>query len=162
MAHADFVHLRVHSAYSLSEGAIKIGGLADLCTTYDMPAAAITDTNNLFGALEFSLSLRKVGVQPIIGCQFYLRREDASGEATRLPPDQIVLLAQSETGYENLLKLSSVSYLGGKDRDSVEIGLDDLATNADGLIALTGGPAGPVDACWLKTKTRRPKNISNN
>ena len=144
MAHADFVHLRVHSAFSLSEGAIKIGDLADLCTTYDMPALAITDTNNLFGALEFSLTLRKVGVQPIIGCQFYLRREDASSEATRLPPDQIVLLAKSETGYENLLKLSSVSYLGGKDQDSVEIGLDDLAAYAEGLIALTGGPAGSV------------------
>jgi len=144
MTHADFVHLRLHSAYSLSEGALKVGEIADLCTTYDMPAVAITDTNNLFGALEFSLTLRKVGVQPIIGCQLYLRREDASGEATRLPPDQIVLLAQSETGYENLLKLSSVSYLGGEDQDSVEIGLDDLAAHADGLIALTGGPAGPV------------------
>ena len=73
MAHADFVHLRVHSAFSLSEGAIKIGDLADLCTTYDMPAVAITDTNNLFGALEFSLTLRRVGVQPIVGCQFYLK-----------------------------------------------------------------------------------------
>ena len=70
-----------------------------------MPAVAITDTNNLF-AHEFSLTLRKVGVQPIIGCQLYLKHEDGSGEASG-PPDQIVLLAQSETGYQNLLKLSS-------------------------------------------------------
>mgnify|MGYP001216898521 CR=1 FL=1 len=144
MTHADFVHLRVHSAYSLSEGAIKIGDLAELCTTFNMPAVAITDTNNLFGALEFSLTLRKVGVQPIIGCQLYLKREDGSGEASGLSPDQIVLLAQSETGYQNLLKLSSISYLGGHNKDSLEISLDDLAANAEGLIALTGGPAGPI------------------
>ena len=62
MAHADFVHLRIHSAYSLSEGALKIGTIADLCEKLDMPAAAITDTNNLFGVLEFSLALRDVGV----------------------------------------------------------------------------------------------------
>ena len=58
MPHADFVHLRVHSAYSLSEGAIRIGDLAKLCAKHDMPAVGVTDTNNLFGALEFSLAAR--------------------------------------------------------------------------------------------------------
>ncbi|MBL24646.1 MAG: DNA polymerase III subunit alpha [Rhodospirillaceae bacterium] len=144
MSHADFIHLRVHSAYSLSEGALKIGQIADLCTQYEMPAVAITDTNNLFGALEFSLSLQKSGVQPIIGCQITVKREDASGEARGLAGDQLVLLAQSEEGYGNLLKLSSVAYLAEEEEHSVEIAFDELEAHAAGLIAFTGGPAGPI------------------
>ena len=68
MQDGDFVHLRVHTAYSLSEGAIRVKELAKLCLGHAMPAVAITDTNNLFGGMDFSLSLRQVGVQPIIGC----------------------------------------------------------------------------------------------
>ena len=67
MSYANFVHLRVHTAYSLSEGAIKIDELADLCRTERMPAVAMTDRNNLFGALEFSAACSKSGVQPILG-----------------------------------------------------------------------------------------------
>ena len=67
MPHADFVHLRVHSAFSLSEGAVQIKDLADLCRYGEMPAVAITDTGNLFGALEFSEVMAGAGVQPIIG-----------------------------------------------------------------------------------------------
>ena len=90
MAHADFVHLRVHSAYSLSEGAIPVKTLVEMCVTKKMPAVAITDTNNLFGALEFAAAA-KAGVQPIIGCQLSIAREkktDASqGVACRSPID---------------------------------------------------------------------------
>ena len=71
---ADFVHLRVHSAYSLSEGAIKIKELVKLCQKKEMPAVAVTDTGNLFGALEFSLAAANSGVQPILGCQVGIRR----------------------------------------------------------------------------------------
>ena len=78
MAHADFVHLRVHTAYSLLEGAIKIKDLAKLCEKMEMPAVAMTDTGNLFGALEFSDYCAKGGVQPIIGCQLAIRREDVA------------------------------------------------------------------------------------
>lgn len=70
MSHADFVHLRVHSAYSLSEGALKIKQLVELCRRHAMPALAITDSGNLFGGLEFALAARDAGIQPIIGCQF--------------------------------------------------------------------------------------------
>ncbi len=105
MTHADFVHLRVHSAYSLSEGAIKIPGLVELCREHAMPAVAITDTGNMFGALEFALAAAKAGVQPIIGCQIAVTREDAgeafggngAGNGLRRLTDALVLLAQSET-----------------------------------------------------------------
>ncbi|MBL4614217.1 MAG: PHP domain-containing protein, partial [Magnetovibrio sp.] len=75
MSHADFVHLRVHSAYSLSEGAIRVKELMGLCKDHKMPAVAVTDTNNLFGALEFSLLSADSGVQPIIGVQMSISRE---------------------------------------------------------------------------------------
>src|ERR1700749_3021437 len=101
--HAAFVHLRVHSAYSMAEGAIKVGKLAALCASNAMPAVALTDTRNLFGALEFSSECSKAGVQPIIGCQLSVRREDVQTghgqNSGRLPePDQLVLLAQNEVG----------------------------------------------------------------
>ena len=76
MPHADFVHLRVHSAYSLSAGAIKVKQLVGLAKKQNMPAVAITDTGNLFGALEFSLACLESGIQPIIGCELPVRRMD--------------------------------------------------------------------------------------
>ena len=93
MAHADFVHLRVHSAFSLSEGAIKPDKIAALAKDDAMPAVAITDTSNMFGALEFSQYCSNAGVQPIIGCQLGLARVGAN-----LAPDYVVLLAQNEAG----------------------------------------------------------------
>jgi DNA polymerase-3 subunit alpha len=149
MPHADFVHLRVHTAYSLSEGAIKVAYLARLCTEADMAAVAITDTGNLFGALEFSMACAEAGVQPIIGCQISVTRSDGQarngcGPAVTPPPDPLVLLVQDATGYANLIKLVSKSFLDTDKGDAPQIGLDDLAARSDGLIALTGGPAGPV------------------
>src|SRR5580658_1949765 len=107
MSHADFVHLRTHSAYSLSEGAIRPDKIVALAKDAGMPAAAITDTGNLFGALEFSQYCAGKGIQPIIGCQIALTRTDNP----RLPPDPIVLLAQDATGLANLQRLSSRSFL---------------------------------------------------
>ena len=112
---APFVHLRTHSAYSLAEGAIKIPELVKLCTEYRMPAVALTDTRNLFGALEFSVACADNGVQPIVGCQLSVRREDEEvrgGNSLRIPePDQLVLLCQDEEGYGNLLQLVSQAFL---------------------------------------------------
>ena len=86
MPHADFVHLRVHSAYSLSEGAIKADKIAALAREAQMPAVAITDTGNLFGALEFSQYCVGKGIQPIIGCQIALTRDGQPPPAAR--PDR--------------------------------------------------------------------------
>ena len=146
MSHADFIHLRVHSAYSLSEGALKHSDLADLCARQRMPAVAVADTGNLFGAMEFSAAATKVGVQPIIGCQVGIRREDGDrpGMAHALAPDQLVLLAQNETGYGNLLKLVSKAFLETEGGEAPQIALAEFETLGDGLLALTGGPAGTV------------------
>ena len=145
MPHADFVHLRVHDAFSLSEGAIKIPDLAELCAKHDMPAVGVADTGNLFGALEFSLAMRTKGVQPIIGCQIAIQREDSGvlGGAG-LASDWLVLLAQSEQGYGNLLDLVSRSYLNSAAEDSPQVALADLETRNAGLITLTGGVGGAV------------------
>ncbi|MDE0813353.1 MAG: DNA polymerase III subunit alpha [Alphaproteobacteria bacterium] len=144
MTISNFVHLHVHDAFSLSEGAIKIPDLLKLCVAHDMPAIAVTNSGNLFGALEFSLTARDAGVQPIIGCQIALRRE--FGETNGLQTgDPLVLLVQSEVGYLNLLALVSKSFLDSAGEASAQISFEDLTTHNDGLIALTGGFYGPVD-----------------
>ena len=139
MLHADFVHLRAHSAYSLSEGAIKADKLAALAAAARMPAVAITDTANLFGALEFSQACATRGVQPIIGCQLALARADAP----RLPPDPVVLLAKDATGLAHLQRLSSHGFLNTEPGLKPQLSLETLAASAAGLILLTGGTAGP-------------------
>jgi DNA polymerase III subunit alpha len=153
MPAADFVHLRVHSAYSLSEGALKIPEIVALCKTAGMPAVAITDTNNLFGALEFSAACKEGGVQPIIGCQLTLAdpRAEERGERAALARDlsSIVLLAQNEAGYRNLMKLSSRAYLEPGPGESAHIDWRALEAYAEGLIALTGGAGGPIGVALL-------------
>ncbi|MHB1206154.1 MAG: PHP domain-containing protein, partial [Rhodospirillaceae bacterium] len=148
MAHSPFVHLRVHSAYSLSEGAIKIPKLAALCAKQDMPAVALTDTRNLFGALEFSVECSKLGIQPIIGCQLAVRREEISnahGQAGRMPdPDALVVLCQNAQGYANLIKLVSKAFIETTTGEIPQVSWADVAERSEGLIALTAGPAGTV------------------
>src|SRR6266481_6778643 len=99
---ADFIHLRVHTAYSLSAGAIRVNELVELCKAERMPAVAVTDTGNLFGALEVATTCAAAGIQPIIGCEIALERNGAP-EGSRPghgggEPDRIVLFAQSEIG----------------------------------------------------------------
>lgn len=149
---SQFIHLRVHSAYSLAEGAIKIKDLAKLCLKHKMPAVAITDSANLFGALEFSLACAEVGVQPIIGCQVNIRRPSDAHSTNDLPPDQLVLLAQTELGYTNLLKLVSKSYLENPPGDTPQISFDELQLYQEGLIALTGGPQGIIGRLLLENQ----------
>ncbi len=140
MPHAAFVHLRTHSAYSLSEGAIRPDRIATLAEANAMPAAAITDTANLFGALEFSQYATGNGIQPIIGCQIALSRADNP----RLAPDPLVLLAQDAAGLANLQKLSSKGFLETDPSLKPQVALRTLADHAAGLLLLTGGTMGPV------------------
>ena len=145
-----FVHLHVHSAYSLREGALGIETLAKLAKADAMPALAITDANNLFGALEFSEKLAKSGIQPIIGAQITVDFADApSGGSSRLADERfqrapIVLLAKDERGYLALMRLASSVWLDPKDGDEPHVKFDALS-DCEGLIALTGGPAGAID-----------------
>ncbi|MEO1137179.1 MAG: DNA polymerase III subunit alpha, partial [Pseudomonadota bacterium] len=143
---APFVHLHLHSAYSLAEGAIPVSRIKTLCLEAQMPAVAVTDTNNLFGALEASTTLAAAGVQPIIGLQQSFDGADfglpvARGE--RQP--SLVLLAQSEAGYQNLLRLTSQAFLASRSDEGACAGLDWLEGQTDGLICLTGGFDGPID-----------------
>ena len=149
MAHADFVHLRVHSSYSLSEGAIKADKIAALARDASMPAVAITDSGNMFGALEFSQACAGKGVQPIIGCQVSITR----AENERLSPDPVVLLAQDDTGLANLQRLSSQGFMQGDPADP-QLPLDTVLAHAEGLFLLTGGTRGPI--ARMLTEGRRP------
>ncbi len=135
-----FVHLRAHSSYSLSEGAIKADKLAALAREARMPAVAITDSGNLFGALEFSQACVGKGVQPIMGCQIALARADNP----RLAPDALVVLARDAEGYANLQRISSAGFLETEPGLKPQIALDRLAAHAAGLTLLTGGTNGPV------------------
>jgi DNA polymerase-3 subunit alpha len=146
MPHADFVHLRVHSAYSLSAGAIRVKDLAKLCQKQKMPAVAITDTGNLFGALEFATAAVDAGIQPIVGCELPIRRvdEQKARNGMALAPDRLVLLVQNERGYQNLLKLVSKAYLGTEGAEDPQVELAALEGFSDGFIALTGGPSGAL------------------
>ena len=103
----NFIHLRCHSSFSLSEGAIKIDDLVNLVKKNKMPALAITDTGNLFCSLEFSLACIKNGIQPIIGCVVKIdMQEDEEPHLT-----SILLLAKNEKGFKNLLKLCSKTFI---------------------------------------------------
>ena len=158
MPHADFVHLRVHSAYSLSEGAIRLKDLVKLCAKQDMPAVAVTDTNNMFGALEFSAAAKEAGVQPIVGCQLSLLPEaeegagPGAGGSHREKLPAVVLLAQNEDGYRNLMTLLKAAYLDREDLADTGVPLSALLEHNAGLILLTGGPDGPVGRLLLQNR----------
>ncbi|WP_296074881.1 DNA polymerase III subunit alpha [uncultured Agrobacterium sp.] len=146
-----FVHLRVHSAYSLLEGALPLKKIMAKAVGDSQPAIAITDTNNLFVALEFSEKARDEGLQPIIGCQLSIDMQDVIEERrggnslVKLP--SLVLLAADADGYERLVDLISRAYLDGEGSGhAVNIAKSWLeeASNA-GLIALTGASGGPID-----------------
>lgn len=155
-----FIHLRVHSAYSLLEGAILAKKLPDMCIAGAMPAVALTDSNNMFGALEFSEIASGVGVQPIVACQFDLCYETATrpGE-TASEPRAIVLLAQDETGWRNLLKLNSALYLECGNA-APHITLAHLKAHAEGLICLTGGALGPLGQLLQDNHTAKARLLA--
>ena len=142
-----FVHLHVHSSYSLLEGALKIAQLAELAKADRQPALALTDTGNLFAALEFSEKMAGAGIQPIVGCSLAVDFADApparNGAIARLP--RIVLLAATEEGYRGLIALVSKSHLDVPEGAAPHVSLDWLKAHAAGLIALSGGPDGPLD-----------------
>ncbi|QDC10694.1 DNA polymerase III subunit alpha [Oceanicola sp. D3] len=154
MSSPRFIHLRVHTEYSLLEGAVPVKKLAGLCEKAEMPAVAVTDTNNMFCALEASVTLSGAGIQPIMGCQVDLEYEQAAPGGKPVPPAPIVLLAQSERGYEALMKLNSCLYLRG-DGQEAHVTLEDLEAHSGDVICLSGGPDGPVGR--LLRAGQRPK-----
>ncbi len=148
-----FVHLHVHTSFSLREGALTVAKLLKLALADEMPALAVTDTNNLFGALEISEKFAKSGVQPITGIQLAIDFGDAAalrarGDAFGAGLASLVLLAQDEAGYGNLMKLASRAWLGVEAGDAPHVSLEALAAWSSGLICLSGGPSGPLDRAF--------------
>src|SRR5215468_10315904 len=146
-----FVHLHVHSSYSLLEGALTIARLCELAKSDRQPALALTDTDNMFGALEFSDKMAAAGVQPIIGCALAVDFGDQealprAGGAAQFDRPRIVLLAARESGYRSLMRLASRAFLETAPNEPPHLRLAWLAGETEGLIALTGGPDGPLDA----------------
>jgi DNA polymerase-3 subunit alpha len=138
-----FIHLRTHSEYSLLEGALRVKKLPALCADNKMPAMALTDKNNMFAALEYSVGMSGAGIQPIVGCQVDVTYvESRPGEKARAPA-AVILLAQTETGYENLMKLNSCLYIDNHDK-LPQVTVDELAQYGAGIICLTGGSTGPI------------------
>ncbi len=145
MASAGFVHLHVHSAYSLLKGSIKIAKLGELAKADRQPALALTDTDNMFGALEFSDKMAGYGIQPIIGCELAIDFGDQDPNARHAAaPARIVLLAARERGYRSLMRLNSRAFLETPVHQTPHVKFDWLTGEAEDLIALTGGPDGPI------------------
>src|SRR4029077_10209795 len=145
-----FVHLHVHSSYSLLEGATTIARLAELAKADRQPALALTDTDNMFGALEFSEKMAGYGIQPIVGCALAVDFGDQDGGPRAGGPPverpRVVLLAASEAGYRSLMRVNSRAFLETPPNEPAHVKLAWLDGETDGLIALTGGPSGPLDA----------------
>src|ERR1700761_3462180 len=148
---AAFVHLRVKSAYSLLEGAVRPKELADLAREAGSPAVAVTDTNNLFGVFEITEPLAKAGIQPIVGTLLSVEFAPRSPLQTgsRKKPPHVALLAQNEAGYLNLTRLLSSAYLDVEAGDWPHVKADRLFANTEGLILLTGGPGGVINQLLL-------------
>ena len=142
----NFKHLKVHTQYSICEGAIKIDELADYCKLNKIKSIGLADSFNLCGALEFSEKISKIGTQPIIGTQINLKTSDIIGKVT--------LYATSEAGYKNLTKLSSLSYLKNDTKVDPSCNLHDLIKNNEGLILLTGNYTNYFGQLFYKNKLK--------
>src|SRR5918911_931133 len=141
MHHAEFVHLHVHSEYSLLDGAAQLEKLVKKAKDLKFPAIALTDHGNLFGGVHFYLAAQKAGIKPILGCELYVapgkRTDRASQDGGYEGANHLTVLVRNATGYRNLIKLVSKAYLEGfyyKPRVDKEL----LAEHADGLLVLSG------------------------
>jgi DNA polymerase-3 subunit alpha len=153
-----FVHLHLHTHYSLLDAAIRIPDLAAQVSRLGMSAVAVTDHGNLFGAFQFHNAAIKAGIRPVIGCEVYVapgdHRDRTPSAGRRRPYDHLVLLAENNRGYSNLVKLVSAGYLEGfyhKPRVSKEL----LADHCEGLIALSACLSGEVSRLLLAREPRR-------
>src|ERR1043166_8543422 len=150
MPHADFVHLHLHTEYSLLDGACRLDRLMDRAHQLKFPALAITDHGVLYGAIDFYKAALEKGIKPIVGCEVYVapgsRREKKTTSGGRDVYHHLVLLAKDETGYKNLIRLATAAHLEGyyyKPRIDKEL----LAAHREGLIALSGCLASEIPEC---------------
>lgn len=156
-----FIHLHNHSDYSLLDGAAKITPLVARAVKFGMPALALTDHGNLFGALEFYTAARKAGVKPIIGMEAYITTGDRRDRTAKRgsAANHITLLAENEDGYKNLVKLTSIGYMEGfyyKPRIDLEV----LQEHCKGLIALSGCAKGIVGDLIYRDKPEAARDMA--
>ena len=140
---AGFVHLHVHTQYSLLDGAIRIPDLLDKCQEYGMDSVAITDHGAMYGALEFYVKAKKAGIKPIIGCEFYMTPGKRTDKEKGF---HLVLLAMDHTGYKNLMKMAGIAQFEGF-HYKPRIDMETLVAHNEGLIALTACLHGQIP--WL-------------
>jgi DNA polymerase-3 subunit alpha len=162
MSHADFVHLHLHTEYSLLDGACRLDRLMDRAHELKFPAIAITDHGAMYGAIDFYKTALSKGVKPIVGCEVYVapgsRKEKKQGSGTRDIYHHLGLLAKDETGYKNLVKLVTSAHLDGyyyKPRIDKEI----LAENSQGLIALSGCLASEIPDLIMKDQVQKARDV---
>ena len=157
MKHAEFVHLHLHTQYSLLDGAMRLDELFEKAKEYRMPALAITDHGTMFGAIEFYQQALKNGIKPIIGCEVYVAPGSRLDKTTKGPSEasyHLILLAKNLTGYRNLMKLVSTAFYDGfyyKPRVDKEL----LRQNHEGLIALSACLHGEVPYFLVSGDRRR-------
>lgn len=152
MTQQHFVHLHLHSEYSLSDGIIRIEDLVQLSSEYNFPAVALTDLSNLFGLIKFYRLAREKGVKPIVGCELQLVKEAGSLSAP------FVLLVKNKKGYTNLTKLVSKAYIEGQESHGPFVRIEWLEDYSEGLIALSGGQMGHIGQALLLKQKKLAEN----
>jgi len=161
MPYKRFVHLHLHTGYSLLDGSVRIDELVKKAREYQMPAVAITDHGNMFGAVDFYRKAMAAGIKPIIGSEVYVSTKSRH-EKVRTPGDQyyhLILLVKNREGYKNLIKISSVGYLEGfyyKPRIDREV----LRSYSKGLIALSSCIQGEVAKCIIRGDMDRAREVA--
>jgi DNA polymerase-3 subunit alpha len=135
-------HLHVHSEYSLLDGACKIDDLAARAAEYGQPAIALTDHGVMNGAVELQKAAKKHGIKPIIGCEIYFVDDHVKARTEKVERNHLTLLAETDEGYRNLVKLSSIGFLEGLNRGKPTVDMEQLDRHSKGIIALTGCLAG--------------------
>src|ERR1700745_1512579 len=158
MARDSFGHLHLHTEYSLLDGAIRMKELMKKAVEFKMPAVAITDHGNLFGAIEFYQEAQRAGVKPIIGCEAYIApgsNKDRPG-SRRDAAYHFTLLAENETGYRNLVKLITTAHLDGF-HYAPRIDKELLSTHAAGLMGLSGCLAGEINTAIQANNIEKAK-----
>src|SRR5919202_6242399 len=137
MSQPSAVHLHVHSEYSLLDGACKVEQLAERAAAFGQPALGLTDHGVMNGAVELYKACQKHGIKPVLGLEAYLC-DDVKTESLRFERNHLTLLAESDTGFRNLVKLSSDGFLEGYRRGKANVDMDLLARHAEGVVVLTG------------------------
>jgi DNA polymerase-3 subunit alpha len=159
MARDSFVHLHLHTEYSLLDGAVRMRELMNEAVKMKMPAVAITDHGNLFGAIDFYQCAKAAGIKPIIGCEAYITSGSYKEKPSRESTFHFTLLAENETGYRNLVKLISAAHLDGF-YYRPRIDKDLLAAHADGLIGLSGCLASEINSALQAGDVQKAQNLT--